>query len=147
MNNGNSVLKLFDKYIEVGMEHHGSRIVGMGERVTPDFELCTDREECIYTTFTRGATSPLDKGKPPGGQNMYGHHPFYMIQNGEYFSGVLFLNSNAQDARILKLANGKVDIQHRTIGGIIDAYIFYPGQAEEVMQKEHHFLEPPYVQL
>ena len=38
-----------------------------------------------------------------------------------------------------------MDIQHRTIGGIIDSYIFYPGSAEEVLQKYHAYIGRPYI--
>lgn len=142
----NSSLKFYDKYIEFGMRFPTQRVFGMGERVTPDFELCTGRTDCIYTTFTKGATSPLDKGVPPGGKNMYGHHPFYLLflKQG-LFVGILFLNSNAQDTLLHKFPDGSMEITHKTVGGIIDYFIFYADKSEVVLRKYHALIGRPYV--
>ncbi len=142
----NSSLKFYDKYIELGMWFPNKRAFGLGERVTPAFELCTNRDWCVYTTFTRDEASPLDLGEAPGGKQDYSQHPFYMIQlkNG-MFIAVLFLNSNAQDTVLVKVANDALNVYHKTVGGIIDTYFFYPGKAEEVMQKYHELIGRPYV--
>ncbi len=142
----NSSLKFYDKYVEYGVWFPSKRVFGMGERVTPQFELCPTRDFCVYTTYNRDEVSPLDNGEPPGGKQDYGQHPFYMIQlKSGLFIGMLFLNSNAQDAVLVKAAQDSINVYHKTIGGIIDSYIFYPESADGVLQRYHSLIGKPYV--
>ena len=64
---------------------------------------------------------PRDVATPPGGNNLYGSHPFYMnLEDRGRASGVFLKNSNAMDI-ILQPAPA---ITYRTIGGVLDFYIF-----------------------
>ncbi len=139
-------MKYFDKFIEYGLWYPNYRIFGLGERVTEKFELCAGRADCTYTMFNKDQVSPLDIGAPPGGQNVYGSQPFYMVQTkSNMFFGVLFLNSNDQDIVIVKRNGGPANVYHKTIGGIIDMYFIYIGTAEFVTQKYHSLIGRPYL--
>lgn len=135
-----------DKLIEFGLWFPADAIYGVGERVTPSFELCDGNyRECIYTSFNKDVHTPLDKGEFPGGNQTYGHQPFYMLKlKSNQFLGVLFLNSNAQDTIIARKEDG-ISVTHKTIGGILDFFFFYPGQAEEVIKNYHSFIGRPYL--
>jgi alpha-glucosidase (family GH31 glycosyl hydrolase) len=139
-------LNYTDKFIEFGLWFPAKRVFGLGERVTRDLELCDGNDKCMYTIFARDAPSPSDDGSKPGGKNMYGHQPFYLLQlfDGR-FVGVLFLNSNAQDVAISKSSNFGLNVYHKTIGGIIDFYFFYPNTPEYVLQKYHSLIGKPYL--
>ncbi len=139
-------LHFADKLIELGLWYPSKRIFGFGERSTPDLELCHARTNCKYTIFNKDALNPLDDGTPPGAKQTYGTHPFYMIllPNGK-FMGAFFLNSNAQEAEITKLGNGAINLYHRTVGGVIDIYFFYPQSADSLMKQYHDLIGRPYI--
>lgn len=141
-----SSLKFFHKYLEFGMWFPHKRAFGLGERVTPQFELCTTRQWCVYTIFSKDEASPVDNGDPPGGRQVYGHQPFYMIQlKSGLFIGVLVLNSNDQDAVLVKYPGDPMNVYHKMIGGIFDVYYFYPGSADNVLKKYHGLIGKPYL--
>lgn len=139
-------LKFFDKYLELGLWYPNKRISGLGERSTPDFELCHNRKDCVYTIFGKDQLNPIDKGEPPGGKQTYGNHPFYMIQlkNGK-FIGTFLMNSNAQDAIIIKRPNDEINVIHKIVGGVIDVYFFYPTRADDLLKKYHDIIGRPYM--
>ena len=73
------------------------------------------------------------RDQPPAGKlNMYGVHPRLTIldKNG-HASGILFLNSAAQELSLTPAPG----ITYRTIGGLIDMYVFMGPQPEEVVQQ------------
>jgi alpha-glucosidase (family GH31 glycosyl hydrolase) len=146
MNSKNTSLYFSDKLIEYALWFPADDIFGLGERVNPSFELCDgDYRECVYTSYNKDVETPLDEGNKSGGKNGYGHQPFYMVKlkNG-LFAGVLFLNSNAQDTVISRKRTG-ITVTHKTIGGIIDSYFFYPAKAEDVIKNYHSFIGRPYL--
>ncbi|VDI02413.1 lysosomal alpha-glucosidase [Mytilus galloprovincialis] len=94
-----------------------------------------------WTKFTM-----WNKDNPPHEKaNLYGSHPFYLVMENDGKShGVFLLNSNAMDV-ILQPAPA---ITWRTIGGIIDLYVFMGPTPGEVIQQYtevigHSFM-PPY---
>eukprot|EP01022_Parablepharisma_sp_SALTPOND_P027678 TRINITY_DN6732_c0_g1_i1.p1 TRINITY_DN6732_c0_g1~~TRINITY_DN6732_c0_g1_i1.p1 ORF type:complete len:929 (+),score=74.82 TRINITY_DN6732_c0_g1_i1:46-2787(+) len=140
---GGSLL-FYDKFLEIGLWYPTQRIFGLGERITKDLELCSDKKACIYTLFTRDEGSPYDDGK--GGKNIYGVQPFYLMQlPSKQFVGVLSLNSNNQDANITRRDDGTANVYHKMIGGVFDMYFFYSGKAEDVIRKYHDLIGRPYV--
>ncbi len=141
---GGSLL-YYDKFIELGLWYPSRRIFGVGERITKDLELCSDKKECMYTTFNRDEGCPYDDGT--GGKHVYGTQPFYLIHlPSKLFMGVFSLNSNAQDTNVTRLDDGiSANVYHKTIGGIVELYFFYPGTAEEVLRKYHDLIGRPYV--
>eukprot|EP00826_Nyctotherus_ovalis_P021366 TRINITY_DN1688_c0_g1_i11.p1 TRINITY_DN1688_c0_g1~~TRINITY_DN1688_c0_g1_i11.p1 ORF type:complete len:843 (+),score=232.08 TRINITY_DN1688_c0_g1_i11:71-2599(+) len=141
-----TTLYLSDKLIEYGLWFPGDAIFGLGERVNPSFELCDGPyRDCTYTSFNKDIDMPVDRGHPPGGKQSYGHQSFYMVRlKNKQFVGVFFLNSNAQDTIIKRRSTG-INVNHKTIGGIVDIYFFYPGAAEEVIKSYHSFIGRPYL--
>ncbi|XP_046352773.2 lysosomal alpha-glucosidase-like isoform X1 [Haliotis rufescens] len=74
-----------------------------------------------------------NKDQPPAeNTNLYGSHPFYLVMENDSSShGVLLLNSNAMEA----ILQPSPAITWRTIGGILDFYIFLgPTPADVVSQ-------------
>ncbi|CAH1773346.1 unnamed protein product [Owenia fusiformis] len=66
------------------------------------------------------------------GANLYGVHPFYMnVETSNLAHGVLVLNSNAQDVTLSPLPS----LKYRTIGGILDIYMFLGPSPENVVQQ------------
>ena len=73
------------------------------------------------------------RDQPPDGQsNMYGVHPRLTIidKNGDA-AGLLFLNSAAQEIALTP----EPGLIYRTIGGILDLYIFLGPSPEDVVQQ------------
>jgi len=142
----NNNVTFCDKIIEFGLWFPAEYIFGLGERATESFDLCEgEYRKCYYTSFNRDAAVSLDDGKEPGGKNVYGHHSFYLLKyKSGYFTGVFFLNSNAQDTIVERDSEG-IKVSHKTIGGIVDFYFFYPGKAEEVIKNYHSFIGRPYL--
>eukprot|EP00826_Nyctotherus_ovalis_P045551 TRINITY_DN5053_c0_g1_i18.p1 TRINITY_DN5053_c0_g1~~TRINITY_DN5053_c0_g1_i18.p1 ORF type:complete len:797 (+),score=236.90 TRINITY_DN5053_c0_g1_i18:92-2482(+) len=141
-----STLNFTDKLIEIALWFPADQIFGLGERNTPSFELCEGSyRKCIYTSFNRDIAVHVDHGKFPGGNNSYGHHPFYLLRmKDKQFAAVLLLNSNAQDTIIERKEEG-IEVRHKTIGGILDFYFFYPGSVDEVIKRYHSFIGRPYL--
>lgn len=106
---------------------------GIGERVT-NFPVMPG----VYTLFSKDAAGPYDNGTPPG-SNMYSNHPFYLAVDAEGNShGGFLLNSNAMDVFVTSQS-----IKFRTIGGVIDFFIFVGPGPEEVIQQYHQLIGNP----
>ncbi len=131
-----STLRYFDKYIEFDTNLQTSRVFGLGERCA-HFALPPG----LYTLWNHGQPNPFDDGVN-GGKNLYGSHPVYVTQlrDKSKFLGVYFKNSNAQDVLV-----EKAHLVHKTIGGIIELYVFYPDSMEGVMKKYHTLIGKPYL--
>jgi len=135
-----------DKYLEITLRYPTQALFGLGERVTPDFFLCHNRQTCSYTLWGKDVPCPIDDGSG-GCKGSYGQQPFYMMQypQNKLFAGVLIFNSNDQDAIIQKYNDGSATVTHKLVGGIFDIYFFYPGTAEFVMRTYHDFIGRPYL--
>jgi len=117
---------------------------GLGEHVLP-LKLNPFWEQ--LTMFAR------DTATPPGGVNLYGVHPFYLNMEGERVhrdgeaNGVFLLNSNAMDV----ILQPSPAITYRTIGGILDFYIFMGPYPEDVIKQYTEVIGrptmPPYWSL
>jgi alpha-glucosidase (family GH31 glycosyl hydrolase) len=122
-----------------------SNIYGFGERAHK-FKL----NDGIYTTWSNDTSNEMDTQE--GGHALYGIQPFglHRTANGT-FVGIFFFNINAQDLVIKTLAPTKVSLEHRTLGGNIDLYLFYGDTPEEVIKKYHRIIGksalPPYWSL
>ncbi|XP_044727452.1 lysosomal alpha-glucosidase-like [Chrysoperla carnea] len=82
---------------------------------------------------------------PAENMNLYGSHPFYLvkdesIQNPHYY-GVWMLNSNAIE--IIVQPNPAITI--RTLGGILDFYIFSGPTPESILQEYHKLIGLPHM--
>ena len=119
-----------DNYINFQCELTSDNIFGFGER-THDFKL----GEGLYTIWPQGFdAAKYDKGL--GGNNGYGHFPIaiHKTMYDNLWMGFVFLNTNAQDVKITKKNEKLVNLEHKTIGGIIDYYIIVEESPEEVLK-------------
>jgi alpha-glucosidase (family GH31 glycosyl hydrolase) len=100
-------------------------IYGIGERVT-NFPL----RPGTYTLFSRDAAGPYDDGQAPG-KNMYSSQPMYVgLDSAGNAHGAFLLNSNAMDVSV-----SSNSITFRTIGGIIDLFVFVGPRPEDVVRQ------------
>ena len=100
-------------------------VYGIGERVT-NFPLLPG----IYTLFSRDAAGPYDNGAAPG-KNMYSSQPVYigLDAQGNAHGGFL-LNSDAMDVSVTSQS-----VTFRTIGGVIDYFVFVGPRPEDVVRQ------------
>uniref|UniRef100_A0A8D2QC49 P-type domain-containing protein n=1 Tax=Zonotrichia albicollis TaxID=44394 RepID=A0A8D2QC49_ZONAL len=74
--------------------------------------------------------------------NLYGVHPFYMcVEPDANAHGVLLLNSNAQDVTL----SPNPSLTFRTIGGILDFYLFMGPTPENVVQQYTEAIGRPHM--
>lgn len=128
-----------------------NNIYGLGER-NHKFKL----NDGLYTIWPNDTGNAQDMES--GGFNLYGSQPFALHRTAKgLFVGLFYNNINAQDFKIqtlntnqanLKDQNSKVSLEQRTIGGIIDLYIFIGESPEEVISKYQSIIGfatlPPY---
>jgi len=112
-----------DQFIQISTTiPQGVSIYGIGEHVEPI------RQDLNYNTQTGFA---CDQGTPTGGTNLYGSHPFFTAVEADGNSyGAYLLNSNAMDIVLQPSA-----ITYRTIGGILDFFIFVGPTPGEVVEQ------------
>jgi lysosomal alpha-glucosidase len=111
-----------------------SNIYGFGERAHK-FKL----NDGIYTIWSNDTGNEMDT--EDGGHALYGIQPFglHRTANGT-FVGIFFFNINAQDFKIQTVNDTRVSLEHRTLGGVIDLYLFYGDTPEEVVKKYHKII-------
>ncbi len=124
-------------FMQIKFMINSRHLFGLGERIH-EFEL-TDG---TYSLFNYDATSE-ESGLPPG-NNMWGSHAFYLIHlhNPLLFAGVFFLTSNPLDVQIRHVGM-QTQVNHLFVGGIIDAFFFNAGSAEEVLTDYHYIIGKP----
>jgi len=134
------ILQYTDKFIAFDELLETNRLFGLGERYA-HFALPPG----TYTFWNHGIPTPFDDGD--GGKQIYGSHPFYVTQMNDksLFYGVFFKNSNAQDAIIDLTLSKRYRVTHKTIGGIIELFIFYPSTLENILSKYHTLIGKPYL--
>ncbi|MCQ2818335.1 MAG: hypothetical protein MJ252_13795 [archaeon] len=111
-----------DRFITFGAQLTSDDIFGFGERYHA-LKLGPGKFT-IWPNDTKGIKE--DDGK--NGYYSYGTHPMGIHRTKEgKFIGIIFNNINAQDVIITKNDEGAT-LEHRTVGGIIDYYI-YPGES------------------
>eukprot|EP01117_Protostelium_nocturnum_P008400 TRINITY_DN29_c2_g1_i2.p1 TRINITY_DN29_c2_g1~~TRINITY_DN29_c2_g1_i2.p1 ORF type:complete len:707 (+),score=283.88 TRINITY_DN29_c2_g1_i2:811-2931(+) len=101
-----------------------SSLYGIGEHVRP---LRLDHN--TYTMWN------IDNPTPEN-QNLYGTHPFYinLMENSGRSHGVFLHNSNGMDF-IYGNSNGRDFASFRSLGGILDFYVFVGESGEEVVKQ------------
>uniref|UniRef100_UPI00398F668E maltase-glucoamylase n=1 Tax=Pristiophorus japonicus TaxID=55135 RepID=UPI00398F668E len=118
-------LQFADQYLQITAKLPSHNIYGFGEHVHKHYRHDTNWK--IWPIFTRDAF-------PNGGMhNLYGHHTFFMCLEGEsgLAFGVFLLNSNAMEVEL----QPSPSITYRTIGGVLDFYIFLGSSPEEVVRE------------
>ncbi|XP_036301753.1 sucrase-isomaltase, intestinal [Pipistrellus kuhlii] len=114
-----------DQFIQISTRLPSEYIYGFGEVEHTSFKR--DLNWHTWGMFTRD--------QPPGYKlNSYGFHPYHMtLEDEDNAHGVLFLNSNAMDVTFQPTPA----LTYRTVGGILDFYMFL-GPAPEVATKQYH---------
>lgn len=80
--------------------------------------------------------------KKGGPRALYGTQPFYLcVEQDGSAHGLLILNSNAQEYRFSFLRT----FMYRTIGGVIDIYMFSGPTPENVIQQYAKFIGTPFM--
>ncbi|XP_053315016.1 sucrase-isomaltase, intestinal [Spea bombifrons] len=112
-----------DMFIQISSFLPSEYIFGLGETEHQTFRHNVNR-------INIGLFS---KDQPPTEhKNSYGVHPFYMgLENDGNAHAVLLLNSNAMDISLLP----NPAITYRTIGGVLDFYMFLGPTPEVVVQQ------------
>ncbi|KPP70988.1 lysosomal alpha-glucosidase-like [Scleropages formosus] len=111
-----------DQFLQLSTSLPTRYVYGLGEHRS------TFLHDIEWNTLTMWArdVAPMEK------TNLYGVHPFYLgMEQGGSAHGVFLLNSNAMDV-VLQPAPA---ITWRTIGGILDIYIFLGPDPSSVIQQ------------
>eukprot|EP00057_Strongylocentrotus_purpuratus_P033809 XP_792875.4 PREDICTED: sucrase-isomaltase, intestinal [Strongylocentrotus purpuratus] len=112
-----------DQFLQIATYLPSSNLYGFGEHNHRRFRL--DLNWKTWGIFTRDV-APVDAW------NLYGHHPFYMcIEDGGNAHGVFLMNSNAMDI----VLQPTPALTYRTIGGVLDFYVFTGPTPENVIQQ------------
>ncbi|XP_077986810.1 lysosomal alpha-glucosidase-like [Glandiceps talaboti] len=121
-----------DQFIQLSTLLPSIYLYGLGEHLSP---LLLDLNWQIQTLWTKD-------GGPKEHTNLYGSHPFYMVMEGDGNAhGVLLLNSNAMDV----VLQPTPALTYRTIGGILDFYIFLGPSPTEVIQQYTEVIGRPFM--
>nr|XP_055050692.1 lysosomal alpha-glucosidase isoform X1 [Misgurnus anguillicaudatus] len=127
-----------DQYLQLSTCLASSLISGLGEHYTP---ITLDLNWTSVSLWNRDMA-------PHRNANLYGSHPFFMIQEGDgQAHGVFLLNSNAMEVVLQPYPA----LTWLTIGGILDLYIFLGPSPQTVVQQYHEIIGfpamPPYWSL
>ncbi|XP_020844721.1 sucrase-isomaltase, intestinal [Phascolarctos cinereus] len=120
-----------DQFIQISTRLPSEFIYGFGEVEHTAFKR--DLNWHTWGMFTRD--------QPPGYKlNSYGFQPYYMVMENEGNAhGVLLLNSNAMDVTFQPTPA----LTYRTIGGILDFYMFLGPTPEGATKQYHEFIGHP----
>ncbi|KAM7452410.1 hypothetical protein ABFA07_000090 [Porites harrisoni] len=122
-----------DQFIQLSSLLPSGTLYGLGEHVDP---LLLD------VKWTRGTLFARDQGTPEGLSNLYGVFPYYIsIEKDGNANGVFLLNSNAMDI----ILQPTPAITYRTIGGILDFYVFLGPSPDLVVQQFTAVVGRPYM--
>uniref|UniRef100_A0A671MMY0 Lysosomal alpha-glucosidase n=1 Tax=Sinocyclocheilus anshuiensis TaxID=1608454 RepID=A0A671MMY0_9TELE len=127
-----------DQYLQLSTSMASSVISGLGEHYTP---ITLDINWSSVSLWNRDMA-------PHRSANLYGSHPFFLVQEGDGLAhGVFLLNSNAMEV-FLQPAPALTWV---TVGGILDFYIFLGPSPQSVVQQYHEVIGnpmmPPYWSL
>ncbi|XP_016431268.1 lysosomal alpha-glucosidase isoform X2 [Sinocyclocheilus rhinocerous] len=127
-----------DQYLQLSTSMASSAISGLGEHYTP---ITLDLNWSSVSLWNRDMA-------PHRSANLYGSHPFFLVQEGDgQAHGVFLLNSNAMEV-FLQPAPALTWV---TVGGILDFYIFLGPSPQSVVQQYHEVIGypmmPPYWSL
>ncbi|CAL9693366.1 unnamed protein product [Knipowitschia caucasica] len=111
-----------DQYLQLSTTLASSSVSGLGEHYT---SLRLDLNWTSLTLWNQDT-------KPRAGANLYGSHPFYIVQEADGFAyGVFMLNSNAMEV-ILQPTPALTWV---ALGGILDLYVFLGPNPESIIRQ------------
>ncbi|XP_056608795.1 lysosomal alpha-glucosidase [Triplophysa dalaica] len=127
-----------DQYLQLSTSLASSVISGLGEHYTP---INLDLNWTSVSLWNRDMA-------PHRNANLYGSHPFFMLQEGDgQAHGVFLLNSNAMEVFL----QPSPALTWLTIGGILDLYVFLGPSPQTVVQQYQEVIGfpmmPPYWSL
>ncbi|EDO41811.1 predicted protein [Nematostella vectensis] len=113
-----------DQFLQISSLLPSSNIYGLGEHADA-FKL--------NVTWRRDTMFARDVATPEGMQyNLYGVHPFYLnVENDGNANGLFLLNSNALEV----ILQPTPAITYRSLGGVLDFYMFLGPTPEAVAQQ------------
>nr|XP_025147479.1 putative maltase-glucoamylase-like protein FLJ16351 isoform X2 [Bubalus bubalis] len=128
-------LQFAQQYLQLSMRLPSANVYGLGEHVHRQY-----RHNMTWKTwpiFTRDAT-PTE-----GMINLYGAHTFFLcLEDTSGFSfGVFLMNSNAMEVTLQPAPA----VTYRTIGGILDFYVFLGNTPEQVVQEYLELVGRPFL--
>ncbi|XP_045463222.1 lysosomal alpha-glucosidase-like isoform X2 [Harmonia axyridis] len=119
-----------DQFIQITTNLPSTYLYGLGEH-KERFKLQSNWT--TYTLYSRD-TSPLPN------TNLYGSHPFYLcMENSTKSHGLFLKNSNAMDIII----QPSPALTFRTIGGILDFFIFLGPTPSDVLKQYQEIIGKP----
>ncbi|XP_031425272.1 lysosomal alpha-glucosidase isoform X2 [Clupea harengus] len=124
-----------DQYLQMSTFLPSRLISGLGEHYTP---LTLDLNWTSVTLWNRDMA-------PHSDANLYGSHPFYLVQEGDSLAhGVFLLNSNAMEVLLQPMPA----LTWVSVGGILDFYIFLGPDPQSVVRQYQEVIGypmmPPY---
>uniref|UniRef100_A0A2K5LWI9 Maltase-glucoamylase 2 (putative) n=1 Tax=Cercocebus atys TaxID=9531 RepID=A0A2K5LWI9_CERAT len=128
-------LQFAQQYLQLSFRLPSANVYGLGEHVHQQY-----RHNMTWKTwpiFTRDATPTKDM------INLYGAHTFFLCledTSGSSF-GVFLMNSNAMEVTLQPAPA----ITYRTIGGILDFYVFLGNTPEQVVQQYLELVGRPFL--
>lgn len=138
MNTTVAPLLFADQYLQLSTSLPSSLLSGLGEHYTP---LTLDLNWTSLTLWNQDMA-------PHSDANLYGSHPFYLVQEGDgQAHGVFLLNSNAMEV-VLQPTPALTWV---SIGGVLDLYVFLGPDPQSVVRQYHEVIGypmmPPYWSL
>lgn len=111
-----------DQFLQLSTSLPTQHITGLAEHLSPLM---------LSTNWTKVTLWNRDIAPMPD-VNLYGSHPFYLaLEDGGSAHGVLLLNSNAMDV----VLQPSPALSWRSIGGILDVYVFLGPEPKSVVQQ------------
>ncbi|XP_066286149.1 maltase-glucoamylase-like [Branchiostoma lanceolatum] len=132
-------LTFSDQFLQISTLLPSRYVYGFGES-----EHATYRHKMDYRTW--GMFSRDQPPGPPGGDgtapNLYGVHPYHMcVEDDGNAHSVLLLNSNAMDVTL----QPEPALTYRTVGGVLDFYMFLGPSPEDVTQQYTQLIGRPFM--
>ncbi|XP_043729072.1 maltase-glucoamylase, intestinal isoform X3 [Cervus elaphus] len=114
-----------DQFLQLSIQLPSANVYGLGEHVHQQYRL--DMNWKTWPIFARDTTPNED------GTNLYGAQTFFLcLEDASGLSfGVFLLNSNAMEVFLQPTPA----VTYRTIGGILDFYVFLGNTPEQVVQE------------
>ncbi|XP_054834159.1 lysosomal alpha-glucosidase [Eublepharis macularius] len=121
-----------DQFLQISSSLPSGFISGLGEHLT---SLLLNVSWTKVTLWNRDIA-------PVPSANLYGSHPFYLaLEEGGLAHGVFLLNSNAMDV----ILQPSPAVTWRTIGGILDFYIFLGPDPKSVLRQYMDVIGYPFM--
>ncbi|KAM3922290.1 lysosomal alpha-glucosidase-like [Leptodactylus fuscus] len=132
LNTAVAPLLFADQFIQISTALPSNYLYGLGEHLTA---LNLDLNWKTLTYWNRDLIPREDA-------NLYGTHPFYVaMENDGSAHGVFLLNSNAMDI----ILQPDPALTWRTIGGILDFYIFLGPEPKTVVKQYQEVVGNPFM--